>query len=77
MSQLGADTFVFFTFGTVVLRDLQVFNQCRPDPKVKLDIGQRMLSCLYPSKLVVVILAQVDSGVITVASGVGCSKAAW
>lgn len=40
VSHPGTDTYLCFL--TVVLGDLQVFNQCQPDPEVKLGVGQRM-----------------------------------
>lgn len=79
VSHPGADTCLCFL--TVVLGDLQVFNQCQPDPEVKLGVGQRMcwsrLSCLYQSNLVAVTLVTTDADIITIASGATCSKAAW
>ncbi len=78
MSHPGADTCLCFP--TVVLEDLQVFNQCQQDPEVKLGVGQQMcqnrLSCLYQSNLVAVTFVTVDADIITIASGAGCSKAA-
>lgn len=79
MSHPGADTRLCFL--TVVLGDLQVFNQCQPDPEVQLGVGQRMcssrLSCLYQSNSVAVTLGTIDADIITIAPGAGCSKAAW
>lgn len=77
MPQPAADTCLCFL--TVVLRDLQVFNQCQPDPEVKLGVGQQMcwskLSCLNQSNLVAVTLVAIDADVITIAR-TSCSKAA-
>lgn len=79
VAQPAADTCLCFL--TVVLRDLQVFNQCQPDPEVKLGVGQQMcwskFSCLYQSNLVAVTLVTIGADVITIALGTGCSKAAW
>lgn len=76
MAQPATDTCLCFL--TVVLRDLQVFNQ--PDPEVKLGVGQQMcwskFSCLSQSNLVAVTLVTIGADVITIALETGCSKAA-